>query len=74
MAIDIIGTMYDTTDPDNPVAKPGWHVNTDEQIYGADAFEVFPETPFRVISGNPPMHCYKFDSQVQFESFLPAEA
>lgn len=74
MAIDIIGTMHDLTGPDNPVAKPGWHVNSDEPIAGADAFEVFPESPSRVFSGNPPMHCYKFDSQAHFETFMPAEA
>ena len=74
MAIDIIGTMYDSTDPESPVAKPGWHVNSDEQIAGADAFEVFPDSPSRVFSGNPPMHCYKFDSKQHADSFLNAEA
>lgn len=72
MAIDIIGLMYDSTDPENPVAKLGWHVNADGPIAGADALEVFPETPSRVISGNPPMRCYKFDSKVHFETFMPS--
>lgn len=74
MTADIIGTMYDITDPANPVAKTGWHVNTDEPIAGADVFTVHPETPRRVFSGNPPMYCYKFDSKEHADSFLNAEA
>lgn len=73
MAYDVIGTMYDLTGPENPVAREGWHVNADCKIDGADAFEVFPETPFRVISGNPPMHCYKFNDKAHFNSYMPEE-
>lgn len=73
MTPDIIGTMYDITDPDKPLAKPGWHVNTDAPIAGADAFEIFPESPSQVFSGNPPMHCYKFNSKEHADLFLNEE-
>lgn len=71
MVYDEIGLMYDLTDPENPVAKPGWHVNVIGSIEGADEFIVTPETPSRVFAGSPAMTCYKFNDKAHFESFLP---
>lgn len=73
MAPDIIGVMYDNTDPENPVAKAGWHVNVISVINGADAFIVTPATPSRIFAGNQPMTCYKFNDKAHFESFLEGD-
>lgn len=73
MAYDEIGLMYDLADPENPVAREGWHVNVIGSIEGANEFIVTPATPSRVFAGNPPMTCYKFNDKAHFESFLEGE-
>ena len=50
--IDTIGVMYDETDPENPVALEGWHVNVlllDGEDTGALEEYAIPEpsTPLR---------------------------
>lgn len=70
MVIDVIGTMYDVTDPENPIAQSGWHVNTPQAVDGWDSYRVKPSTPSRVFLGVDEVYCYKFDSKEQFESQL----
>lgn len=73
MVIDEIGLVYDKTDPENPVAVDGWHVNVIGSIEGVDEFIVTPATPSRVFAGNPQMTCYKFNDKAHFNSFMPEE-
>jgi hypothetical protein len=65
MNISVIGIMYDTTDPENPVVLDGYHVNTDEPIPGRKVLDV--KTPFRKFAGSDVVYCYKFSSQEEFE-------
>lgn len=50
--IDVLGDLFDNTDPENPVAIPGWHVNVrvlaDEDCTLLEAFSVMPTNPRRV--------------------------
>lgn len=50
--IDVIGVLMNNTDPENPVAVPGWHVNvrTETPVDALEPFRVDPEptTPIRV--------------------------
>jgi hypothetical protein len=70
--IDILGTLYTpgTYGPDltvitEPVALPGYHVNTLEPVEGWDAYLVVPALPRRVFAGAPTV-CYKFPSEAEF--------
>ena len=47
--IDVLGTLVNNTDPENPVAIPGWHVNV-RLIDGEDGTAL---EPFSVIPTNP---------------------
>ena len=47
--IDVLGTLVNNTDPENPVAVPGWHVNV-RLIDGEDGTAL---EPFSVIPTNP---------------------
>lgn len=65
MNIDIIGELYDISNPESPVLIPGYHVNTDVPISGVKALDV--STPMRKFAGNNVVYCYKFSSQEEFE-------
>ena len=75
--IDIIGKIQtiDNTDLDNPVITEleGWHVNTTQKLAGLDAYEVFPEVPYRVVSGAT-TYSYRFDSEQQAKELLNYDA
>lgn len=42
-ALSVIGTLYDMADPENPVAKAGWHVNALGTL--PDGWEAYAVTP-----------------------------
>jgi hypothetical protein len=65
MNVDIIGNLYDLSNPDSPVLIPGYHVNTDTPIEGVQALDV--KTPIRKFAGNNVVYCYKFNSKEEFE-------
>ena len=71
--IDIIGKIQtiDNTDPDNPVVTEleGYFINTTQKLVGLDAYEVFPETPYRVVSGAT-TYSYKFSNGQQARELL----
>ena len=50
--IDVLGTLVNNTDPENPVVIPGYHVNVrcldDEDAAPLEAFAVIPTNPRRV--------------------------
>lgn len=49
--IDVLGVIYNNTDPENPVVIPGWHVNVrviDEDTAPLEPFVVIPVNPRRV--------------------------
>lgn len=68
---DVIGHVYDETDPENPILQPGWHVNSIEPIPGAEDFLVFPVQPKREFLGVNDCHRYRFESKEQFEQYFP---
>jgi hypothetical protein len=73
--IDILGTLYTPgtygtngqtmTVITEPVALPGYHVNTLEPVEGWDAYLVVPTLPRRVFAGAATT-CYKFPSESEF--------
>ena len=70
MVIDIIGVMYDLSNPDAPEALTGYHVNSLEDVPEWIAFKVTPVTPARVFMGVGIAHCYKFHNKDHFESLI----
>lgn len=51
--VDVVGTIFDTTDPENPVPYDGWHANVRLVVGAEDAtpllpFVVHPRHPRRV--------------------------
>lgn len=46
--LSILGTLYDYTDPENPVALEGYHVNANELPDGWNSLRVFPNSPIRI--------------------------
>lgn len=75
MDISEIGLIYDMTNPENPVALDGWHVNTLQPIVDAEQYLVAPNTPKFGVLGVPnnEVYHYRFESQNQADSYLPAE-
>ena len=70
--IDILGTLYTpgTYGPDmtvitEPVALPGYHVNTLEPVEGWDDYLIAPTQPRRVFAGAATV-CYKFTDEAAF--------
>ena len=65
--MDIIGTMYApvTEEGQEPVALPGWHVNTPQPVEGWEAKQVMPATPQRVYAGHA-TYFYSFASEEEF--------
>lgn len=70
MAIVQIGTIYDLTDPANPVAKPGWHVDSLQPIEGAEDYLITPATPNHFFSGVEISYRYRFDNEIQANQFI----
>jgi len=54
--IDIIGTLYDVLPEGEPVALPGWHINTTAEVPAWEAQRVTPATPWRVFAGVDTFH------------------
>lgn len=73
MDISRIGLMFDNTDPENPVALEGWHINTLQPIPNAEAFLVTVNSPSFGFLGVPQEQVlyYVFESEEQAESYLP---
>ena len=50
--IDVLGVLFNTTDPESQVEIPGWHVNvrvlTDEDATPLEPFAIVPTQPRRV--------------------------
>ena len=64
--MDIIGIMYATADEgEEPVAIPGWHVNTPALVEGWEAKQVTPENPRRVYAGHE-TYFYVFADEAEF--------
>ena len=72
-ALDVLGTLFDMpTAVDErglpvgePVALPGWHVNSPWPITGWDAWRVNPSQPRRVFGGEQTVH-YTFADEAAF--------
>ena len=72
MDIVTIGLIYDMTNPEDMVALEGWHVDSIQQILGAEAFLTKPATPRHVFAGvsNEDVYRYRFESEKQATLFL----
>ena len=71
MDIKELGTLYD-----NEVALPGWHVDSLQQIEGADSYLITPGSPSHGFAGVPDseVYRYRFDNPEQFRALVPVEA
>lgn len=75
MDISEIGLIYNMTNPEEPVALEGWHVNTLQSIDGAEAFLITVNSPRHGFFGVPDenVYHYRFDSREQAHTFLNTE-
>lgn len=64
--------MFDNTNPENPVALEGWHVNTLQPIPNAEEFLVTVNSPSFGFLGVPQEQVlyYVFESKEQADSFI----
>ena len=76
ISTDVIGTIYTPGTYDSegntltePVAQPGYHVNTTAPVGGWEAFKVTGGNGRRVFGGIV-THCYAFDDAAEFEAYL----
>ena len=72
ISTDVIGTIYTpgTYDTEGntlvaPLALPGWHVNTTQNVPQWSAAEVHPSTPRRVFGGTR-TYFYTFTSEATY--------
>jgi hypothetical protein len=64
---DIIGTIY--SEDEEPVALPGWHVNSPFAVVGWEEYQVEPNSPRRVFAGHPTF-CYVFPDEATYEAIV----
>ena len=76
ISTDVIGTIYipGTYDAEGntltePVAQPGYHVNTTAPVGGWEAFKVTGGNGRRVFGGIV-THCYAFEDAAEYEAYL----
>ena len=62
--LDIIGTLY--TQDAEPVALPGWHVNSPHPVEGWERYRVEPSSPRRVFADHPTFY-YVFPDDATFD-------
>lgn len=76
ISTDVIGTIYTpgTYDAEGntltePVAQPGYHVNTTAPVGGWESFKVTGGNGRRVFGGIV-THCYTFEDVAEYEAYL----
>lgn len=76
ISTDVIGTIYTPGTYDSegntltePVAQPGYHVNTTAPVGGWEAFKVTGGNGRRVFGGIV-THCYTFTDLAEYEAYL----
>jgi hypothetical protein len=75
MDISEIGLIYDMTNPEEPIALEGWHVNTLQPIDGAEEFLITVNSPSHGFFGVPDnqVYHYRFESKEQAKLYIPEE-
>lgn len=68
--LDVIGVLYSADE--EPVALPGWHVNSPFPVEEWEQYQVTPTTPRRVFAGHP-TYCYVFESKEAFVALTEPE-
>lgn len=71
MDIIHLGVLFDRTDPENPTPKTGWHVDSSEEITGAQDYLVSPNNPKHFFSGVEYSYRYCFPSKKVAELYAP---
>lgn len=67
-----LGTLYDLSNPDNPIKLEGYHVDSIVKIKGADKYLITPSSPMHKFAGAETFH-YKFNSIDDANKFLTDE-
>lgn len=66
-----LGTLYNLSNPENPIPLSGYHVDSLIRLIGADSYLITPSTPTHEFAGVPTFR-YKFNNKAQADTFIPA--